>query len=57
MESKSILREVTATAMDFVGLPDAAGDHLDSRADRQAIAFCDGEFETDPMTTEDAAVF
>src|SRR5215472_6639007 len=57
MQTQIVLREVAATAMNFVRLRHAAGNHLDARADSEAVALRAGQFETDPMPGVNAMVF
>src|SRR6266581_7989179 len=57
MQTQIVLREVTAAAVNFVRLRHAAGNHLDPRADSEAVALRAGQFETDPMPACNAMVF
>src|SRR5258708_7820779 len=56
MQTKIVLRQVTAAAVDLVALRDAPGDDFDSCADCEAVALRSRQFETDPVAAIDALI-
>ena len=49
MQAQIALRQVTASAPNFVDLAQAAGFELNARADAIAIGFCSDELDADPV--------
>src|SRR5215469_4294786 len=56
VQTQVVLREVTAAAMNLIGLSHAAGSHFDACADGQAVALRTRQLETDPMPAGNAVI-
>ena len=56
MDAQIVLREIAAAAVDLVGLCHTAGDDLDARIEREAIALGSGQFKAHPVTSGNAVI-
>src|ERR1035438_5607038 len=56
VDAQIVLREITPSAVNFIGLGHSSGDDCDSGVEGQSIACGSVEFEAHPVATGDAAI-
>jgi hypothetical protein len=52
-----VLRKITASAMNLIGLRHSTGDNFDASIECEAVAFGSSELETDPMASRNTFIF
>jgi len=57
VQAEIVLRKITASAMNLVGLRHSTRDNFRTSVESEAIAFCSGELETDPMASRNTIIF